>query len=339
MDVLNDGIKALRSSTAELVDGAPRALSSADLSKDAQKLGEKLQREFPDATVRLRETGRLIRAEVHDTPAPQLCRHPHHYWPGEEERAWRLALGAGQLHPADRREGSGRPRLNHCILPLFRPDIDGGEFRHGPLHAHCQGPSPCAGNAIRSIRQKGSARRRMRLIVMLHGCTQSAADFAAGSRMNRLADELGFLALYPEQSQKANQSRIYIAGISAGGAAAAIIGAAYPDLYIAVGATQALREAISRYSGRPLPPCKAEGGVSAAGRLPCQLPTIVFHGDKNRVVHPSNAAGFLGSLERVGAGPLTSRSTSGRAEGGWYFTQELIKIASARFFWRTGRLT
>ncbi|HKY83154.1 MAG TPA: cation transporter [Sphingobium sp.] len=91
IDVLNDGIKALRSATAELVDGAPRALSSADLSEDAQQLAKRIQDEFPDASIRLRETGRLIRAEVHGTHAPRQARHPRHYWPGSEERAWRLA--------------------------------------------------------------------------------------------------------------------------------------------------------------------------------------------------------------------------------------------------------
>lgn len=91
VDVLNDGIKALRSSTAELVDGAPRALSSTDLSEDAQNVHDRLQAEFPDATVRLRETGRLIRAEVHDTHPPSQCRHPRDYWPDSKDRAWRLA--------------------------------------------------------------------------------------------------------------------------------------------------------------------------------------------------------------------------------------------------------
>ena len=91
VDVLNDGIKALRSSTAELVDGAPRALSNCDLSEDAQAVCKRLAEEFPDATIRLRETGRLIRAEVHDTHAPQEARHPRHYWPGDKDRAWRLA--------------------------------------------------------------------------------------------------------------------------------------------------------------------------------------------------------------------------------------------------------
>jgi poly(hydroxyalkanoate) depolymerase family esterase len=119
---------------------------------------------------------------------------------------------------------------------------------------------------------EGSTRRKLPLVVMLHGCTQSAGDFAAGTAMNKVADEVGFLVLYPQQSlsanltrcwnwhrpgdQKrgsgepalvaaltrqtietcnANSSRVYIAGISAGGAAAAIIAAAYPELYVAVG--------------------------------------------------------------------------------------------------------
>lgn len=106
IDVLNDGIKALRSSTAELIDGAPRALSSVDLSEDAQKVCERLKTEFPDATVRLRETGRLIRAEVHETHAPQECRHPRHYWPNEKERAWRLAQVSFIPPIADRKADS-----------------------------------------------------------------------------------------------------------------------------------------------------------------------------------------------------------------------------------------
>lgn len=91
LDVLNDGIKALRSSTAELVDGAPRALSSAALSKDGEALCDALRAEFPGATIRLRETGRLIRAELHETHPPAEERHPRHYWPGDQARAWRLA--------------------------------------------------------------------------------------------------------------------------------------------------------------------------------------------------------------------------------------------------------
>ncbi len=105
------------------------------------------------------------------------------------------------------------------------------------------------------------------LLMMLHGCTQSPDDFAAGTRMNLLAEEFGFLAAYPAQAKSSNpskcwnwfrpgdqrrgegepaliagiaqqiakdypiaRSQIYVAGLSAGGAAAAIMGEAYPDI-------------------------------------------------------------------------------------------------------------
>jgi poly(hydroxyalkanoate) depolymerase family esterase len=115
------------------------------------------------------------------------------------------------------------------------------------------------------------------LIVMLHGCTQSPDDFAAGTRMNQLADKHGFLVAYPAQSVNANGSRcwnwfnlkdqmpdrgepsliagitreiaslypvdeqgIFVAGLSAGAAMAVILGATYPELYAAVGAHSGL---------------------------------------------------------------------------------------------------
>jgi len=113
------------------------------------------------------------------------------------------------------------------------------------------------------------------LLVMLHGCTQSAADFAAGTQMNLVAEEHNFIVVYPQQVRKnnslycwnwfdlANQSRdhgepamivgivqdilqntaqwtidtarIYVAGISAGAAMSVILGATYPDIFAAIG--------------------------------------------------------------------------------------------------------
>jgi len=119
--------------------------------------------------------------------------------------------------------------------------------------------------------------KRMPLIVMLHGCTQNPDDFAAGTRMNELADKHAFLVAYPAQSANANGSncwnwfnvsdqardrgepslitgitrevassyvvdekRIFVAGLSAGAAMAVILGATYPELFAGVGAHSGL---------------------------------------------------------------------------------------------------
>ena len=208
---------------------------------------------------------------------------------------------------------------------------------------------------------KGSARRRLPLVVMLHGCTQTAADFAAGTRMNRLADELGFLVLYPQQSMKANlgrcwnwhhpanqkrgggepaanaaltrqtilacranPARVYIAGISAGGSAASIIGAAYPDLFVAVGVHSSIpRGKVTNVAGAMA--AMRGGEPVGVGRTARPLPTIVFHGDGDRVVHPSNAGGFVDHLRRSSSKVLASRTEQGRSAGGRTFTRTVYR--------------
>ncbi|TVV77231.1 alpha/beta hydrolase family esterase [Sphingomonas solaris] len=201
----------------------------------------------------------------------------------------------------------------------------------------------------------GSNRRKLPLVVMLHGCGQSADDFAAGTAMNRLADEYGFLVLYPEQSRQANfgrcwnwhrpgdqvrsgepktiaaltrdiavichahPGRIYIAGISAGGAAAAITAAAYPELFVAVGVHSGVaRGDITTLTGALGAMRSGNGGGTGKARTP--PPTIVFHGDRDKIVHPANAAGFLGHLRRSTTKPLVSRVSHGRSAGGRDYT-------------------
>jgi poly(hydroxyalkanoate) depolymerase family esterase len=149
------------------------------------------------------------------------------------------------------------------------------------------------------------------MVVMLHGCTQSADDFAAGTQMNRLAEEHGFLVVYPEQAANANMSkcwnwfkaqdqvrdagepaliagivrevaarhqvdsrRIFVAGLSAGAAMAVVLGQTYPELFAAVGAHSGLPYA----SAHDIPSAMAamKGGhsglASASAPLPAAAP-------------------------------------------------------------------
>lgn len=169
------------------------------------------------------------------------------------------------------------------------------------------------------------------LIVMLHGCTQNPDDFAAGTRMNSLAEEQNCLVAYPAQSQMSNvnkcwnwfsaidqqrdqgepsiiagitheitqtyavdESRVYVAGLSAGGAMAVIMATLYPDLYAAVGvhsglpheAAHDLPSALAAMSGNTK---SAKEPYSVRNARVDAIPIIVFHGDKDSTVHPSNA--------------------------------------------------
>ncbi len=166
------------------------------------------------------------------------------------------------------------------------------------------------------------------LIVMLHGCKQSADDFAAGTRMNFAAEKRGCFVVYPEQPQAANASkcwnwfrtgdqirdsgepsliagivqramtdheidptRVYVAGLSAGGAAAAIMGEAYPELFAAVGVHSGLACGSAHDLPSAFSAMRGQTAAAAVNRSGATIiPTIVFHGDRDPTVHPSNGS-------------------------------------------------
>jgi poly(hydroxyalkanoate) depolymerase family esterase len=205
------------------------------------------------------------------------------------------------------------------------------------------------------------------LIVMLHGCLQSADDFAAGTRMNFAAEESSCYVVYPEQAAGANASkcwnwfkqsdqqrgqgepaliagitrqvmqdyridarRIYIAGLSAGGAAAAVMGETYPDLYAAVGvhsglacgAARDLPSAFAAMSGHGLLRAHTAGGRSSHQARP----TIVFHGDRDTTVHPRNGAQIIARANSGGR----LEAASGPQSFGRKYTRSIQRDESGR---------
>jgi poly(hydroxyalkanoate) depolymerase family esterase len=201
--------------------------------------------------------------------------------------------------------------------PLRDRAPDAGRFIAG-RHSHAAGTRD-----YKLYVPPGGGAQALPLVVMLHGCTQDPDDFAAGTRMNEAALERGFFVLYPAQAQNANPSRcwnwfkhnhqrrgrgepalladmtrevverhgidprrVYVAGLSAGGAMAAILGDAYPDVYAAVGVHSGLPPGSATNVKTAFEAMKR--GATAAPSNGAAPPTIVFHGDQDTTVHPVN---------------------------------------------------
>jgi len=228
--------------------------------------------------------------------------------------------------PAPHKESKEHPTHDLSTRPAHSP-----VHKHGLFEAHtfANGAGSRTYKLYIPSHYSGKA---MPLVIMLHGCSQSPDDFATGTHMNEVAEEQTFLVAYPAQPQSANitkcwnwfnhgnqlrdhgeasliagitrqimethsidATRIYVAGLSAGGAAAAIMGRVYPDLYAAIGvhsglACGAARDMVSaltamRQGGHPA----HDEGMDHAGGI-VAVPTIVFHGDADTTVHPSNGA-------------------------------------------------
>ena len=211
---------------------------------------------------------------------------------------------------------------------------------------------------------------RRPLIIMLHGCTQNPDDFAMGTRMNRLAEEHGFIVAYPRQAMSANQSacwnwfnlkdqmrdrgepsiiagitraimadfdidaeRVYVAGLSAGGAMAAIMGATYPELYAATGIHSGLphgcatdvASAFAAMRGTATPAAAAHRKRHPKGANG-RVRTIVFHGASDQKVHPSNADIILAEA-RAGLPASTPEVQHDGTTGGRAYTRTVIADA------------
>ena len=174
------------------------------------------------------------------------------------------------------------------------------------------------------------------LVVMLHGCQQDPDDFAAGTAINEAARTQGFYVLYPAQTEEANRyrcwnwfsmrnqmvgqgmagyiaeltahvmahrridpGRVFIAGLSAGGAMAALMGWLYPEVYAAVGVHSGMAPGAARGPvGALMAMRRGRPGWAAstpAVGAPARPPLIVFQGDADKVVNPVNADHLVAS--------------------------------------------
>lgn len=89
--IISDGWRALKVATIELIDGVPRGLGGSGPDREAEQLREHLETRFGCDDVRLRETGRYIRAQLVGVHAPDEGVDLSDLWPGKPERSWRLA--------------------------------------------------------------------------------------------------------------------------------------------------------------------------------------------------------------------------------------------------------
>jgi poly(hydroxyalkanoate) depolymerase family esterase len=273
--------------------------------------------------------------------------------------------------------GSGQPAATMAVLapaspvpeavPEAVPEVEaGGRFLSGAVTA------PAGTRAYKLYVPTGYVGQAVPLVVMLHGCGQTADDSAAGTRLNWLAEQECWLVVYPEQAASANPSRcwnwfeaahqrrgegepsliagitqqimasyrvdprrVYVAGMSAGGAMAAIMAATYPELYAAVGvhsglasgSAQDLRSALTAMRrGKP----RSAADTSAGPRL--DVPLIVFHGDRDTTVHPRNGEHVLAQAVRLPASEPDRRVTvsHGQVPGGHAYTRTVYRDAAGQ---------
>ena len=204
-------------------------------------------------------------------------------------------------------------------------------------------------------------------MVVLHGCTQTAADYDRGAGWSSAAVEHGFAVLFPEQRRANNPNlcfnwfssrdarrdrgealsiaqmvevmsarhgtdptRVFITGLSAGGAMTAVMLAAYPDVFtggaiiagLPFATANTVPQALERMRGHDIPEASRLGELarSASGHSGPWPSLSVWHGTNDATVHPSNARAIVDQwreLHRAGATPSKSEVVNGHARYVW----------------------
>ena len=242
--------------------------ASADGARDGGGVAETIRRALAaagiDATGPLKDVSRTIENALASAGLRKAS-------PPVDRRAATIDVKAREVHPQ-----AQAPQAREAARTPTAAEVpsDAGRFS---THSFSNAAGSRSYKLYIPAGYAASKQAPVPLVVMLHGCTQSPDDFATGTQMNQLADEHGFLVVYPEQAANANGSRcwnwfraedqqrdqgepsliagitreiaaryavdprrIFVGGLSAGASMAVVLGATYPDLYAAIGAHSGL---------------------------------------------------------------------------------------------------
>ena len=258
--------------------------------------------------------------------------------------AWASLCGADPFswsypHP-ELRNSTGRGKAAKRLLLAQRLATDAGCLDYKLYVPASYNGQPCA------------------LLVMLHGCSQDGQDFARGTGMNELAEQFQCMVAYPEQSASNNggkcwnwfenahhhrgggepaliagvarkvmneyavdPGKVFIAGLSAGGAMAVVLGRTYPDLFCAVGCHSGLAHGCAVGSSEAMQAMQYGAASGWAPLAKDALPMIVFHGDMDSTVHPRNGHGVI--EQSVDLSRLPPRTVQTGESTGRSFTREI----------------
>ena len=232
----------------------------------------------------------------------------------------------------------GRMALEPTPLRKIEPELPAGATFLSEVHTGAHGS--------RRVRvYVPAAAERRGLVLMLHGCTQTPEDFAVGTGMNRVAEAEGLVVVYPEQTRAENsmacwnwfrpgdQNRgsgepallaglaqalaqahgipadtVFVAGLSAGGAMAAVLAGTYPEVFAAAGVHSGLAHRSAGDVLSAFAAMRGDGGTAPTGEAAARV--IVFQGSADATVHPSNA-GRVAAAAGYAAPAVTESGTAG----------------------------
>ena len=360
---MNDHMQAAMAEATHLTSAGRLAEATALIQRTlggmSAPAGRSTRADVPnEAGVRVVEVtppllGPTIQAEAGASPEPaSACPTvtPHTPFPNS------LQL-PGSLHGSTRR---GQPLRTGVISPSSHP---GGKFVDGAYR------NTAGTRTYKLYIPRSYTGQAVPLVIMLHGCTQNSVDFAAGTCMNVFAEGKAFLVAYPEQVSSANNSkcwnwfqpadqqrgmgepsllagitrqimnsyhvdsnRVYVVGMSAGGAMAVIMAATYPDLYAAIGVHSGLAYGAA-HDVRSGFAAMRQGAGQSARQLTTVIPLIAFHGDCDTTVSPVNTDHLIdqwlqATSHEQGRYAHNTKVERGQVAGGRAYTRSIYHDAS-----------